>query len=277
MDKFLTFEGLQPMWLGDFDFMQEAVGSTLKNLVRAMTGYDSVILSGCEVSVSGSSVQEATYAWTDGVVALDGEILPIKSGSISIRIPQLPNIYFHVQKSYPQEGERIFKDGQSHNCYEKREAVLTTVLSKWRYSSEFPRMNTGEKKLATFVSDVSGVSMAGKITRKNGAYHITASFRTTTAVTSILADNVNIVLEDKDKSALLSGSINAGKTYCPLALSQPIEIGNIGGYVVPLVISLSSSDDGVSMKMQIAPDLPELGVLLPAGVQSTFETRLNAI
>lgn len=276
MDKFLTFEGLQPIWLGDFDFMQEAAGSALKNLAKAVARYDSAILYGCEVTMSGS-VQVTEYAWTDGIVVLDGEILPIKAGSISIRFPNLPNLYFHIQSSYPQEGERIFKDGQSHNCYEKREAVLTSLMSKWKYSSEFPRLDIGEKTLATFVSDADGVSMSGKITKRNGAYYIAVSFKTTTAATSILADNVNIVLDRKDKSALLSGSINAGKTYCPLALSQPIEIGNIGGYVVPLVISLSSSDDGVSMKMQIAPDVPELGVLLPAGVQSTFETRLNAI
>ena len=36
MNKFLTFPGKQPVYLGDIDFMQSAVGSAFENLMKAI-------------------------------------------------------------------------------------------------------------------------------------------------------------------------------------------------------------------------------------------------
>ena len=54
MDRFLTFEGRQPIWLDDFNFMQDAVESDIKKLVDSLLealdydGSSAVILSGCK-------------------------------------------------------------------------------------------------------------------------------------------------------------------------------------------------------------------------------------
>lgn len=36
MDRFLIFEGRQPIWLDDFNFMQDAVESDIKKLVDSL-------------------------------------------------------------------------------------------------------------------------------------------------------------------------------------------------------------------------------------------------
>lgn len=277
MDKFLTFQGLQPIWLGDFNFMQKAAGDAFANLTKAISGHDSIIISGCDVSFD---TQKMIYSWTDGIVVLDGEILPIWSGSARLQSSSSKAVYFDIIRSFPIEGERIFKDGTEHSCYEEREATLTQSKTKWIYSPDFPRLILGEKEIASFVSDVDGIEMSARLIRRNDSYYLVGAFKTTSEVSAILVDNVTMEVGQPDRSSILAGGMFEGKTYYALALSSAIELGTgIGetSHVVPLMVSIGDVTDGISLKMQIAPDLPELGVILPSGIQSTFEIRLNAI
>ena len=277
MDKFLTFQGLQPIWLGDFNFMQKAVGDAFANVTKAISGHDSIIISGCDVSFDS---QRRIYSWTDGIISLDGEILPIRSGSINLQLTSSMAVYFDIMTSFPSEGERIFKDGTTHDCYEVREATLTVSQTKWIYSADFPRFVAGEKKIASFVSDVDGIEMSAGLIRRNDSYYLVGAFKTTTDVSAILVDNVTMKVGQPDRSSILAGGMFEGKTYYALALSSAIELGTGTGensHVVPLMVSIGAATDGISLKMQIAPDLPELGVILPSGIQSTFEIRLNTI
>lgn len=126
MNKFLTFPGKQPVYLGDINFMQSAVGSALANLMKAYTGRDNAnaILYGVERSSAGASV-----TWTAGVVSIGGEILPVEAGLIA---DATGGLYFDIVSS--TDGSRQFGDGQSHDCWEIRKATLTTTHTSYPLS-----------------------------------------------------------------------------------------------------------------------------------------------
>ena len=106
MDKFLTFPGVQPVYLNDIDFMQESVREAFRQLLQGLTGQD---LPNC--------ILVQPTASKDGVICFEGEIMPYKfysglvSGALCLRI----------ETAY--SGSRTFKDGSSHNCYETRYVV----------------------------------------------------------------------------------------------------------------------------------------------------------
>lgn len=103
MNKLLTFPGLQPIYLGDIDFLQESVRDSFVQLLRGLTGADK----------PNCILQEATVD-KDGVACVDGEIVPYKAyfgtdiGTPSIRVVTV------------LEGERTFKNGDVHACHERR-------------------------------------------------------------------------------------------------------------------------------------------------------------
>lgn len=133
MDRFLIFEGRQPIWLDDFNFMQDAVESDIKKLVDSLLeeldydGTSAVILSGCKAS----SEYTATSTYTEGVIYSNGKLLKVKQSSVSNR-NNLPGSYltFTVSKEYDTAGDRTMIDsGEEKSCYEKPVAVLTRTNS----------------------------------------------------------------------------------------------------------------------------------------------------
>lgn len=105
MNKFLTFPGLQPVYLGDIDFLQESVRSAFLMLLKGLTGQE-----------KPNCILKRATAEVDGVICLDGEIMPYKAYTGSM----LGNYTYEVVSSF--DGERSFKDGETHACYETRYA-----------------------------------------------------------------------------------------------------------------------------------------------------------
>lgn len=105
MNKYLTFPGLQPVYLGDIDFLQESVRSAFLMLLKGLTGQEK----------PNCILQRATSE-ADGVICLEGEIMPYKAYTGSM----LGSYYYEVVTTYG--GERKFKDGETHSCYETRHA-----------------------------------------------------------------------------------------------------------------------------------------------------------
>lgn len=105
MDKYLTFPGLQPVYLGDIDFLQESVRSAFLMLLKGLTGQDK---PNCILVRATKEV--------DGVICLDGEIMPYKAYTGS----WLGSHTYKVVSSY--DGSRVFKNGETHACYETRYA-----------------------------------------------------------------------------------------------------------------------------------------------------------
>ena len=146
MDKFLTHQGQQPIWLGDFDFFDKAVRDTFRQVLKIIAlGHDTLVLYGCEGTMEATDVSEESYdlvfKWNDGVVLLDGEILPVKAGQISytttIDNPQIP--VFSAVNSYDASGRRMMKDGSTVDCYQIRRAtVVASGVSQDKYRADVP-------------------------------------------------------------------------------------------------------------------------------------------
>ena len=126
MDKFLTYPGKQPVYLGDINFMQNAVREAFENLMKAYTGRAdaNAILYGVEISYSLN-----TISWTAGVVCIAGEILPIEAGSSSAGSPY----YFDIRST--AGGQRTMGDGTVKSCTEIREAIITSSETDYPISS----------------------------------------------------------------------------------------------------------------------------------------------
>lgn len=106
MNKLLTFPGLQPIYLGDFDFLQQSVNDAFLQLLKGLTGQD-----------NPRCILKAATPEKDGAICFDGEILPLKyfSGAVS------GALVYKIESSY--SGERTFKDGKTEKCYESRYVV----------------------------------------------------------------------------------------------------------------------------------------------------------
>ena len=127
MNKYLTFPGKQPVYLGDIDFMQTAVGQAFANLLKNITGRSDAngILHGVVISTQNNSA-----TWTAGVVSLGGEILPVEAGVVG---GIQSGLYFDIVST--TSGGRTFGNGESHDCFETRSATLTTTVTDYPLAS----------------------------------------------------------------------------------------------------------------------------------------------
>ena len=105
MNRLLTFSGLQPIYLGDIDFLQDSVKEAFLLLLKGLTGENE----------PNCILVDATKEH-DGVICLNGEILPLKAATGSI----LSAIGYRVVSTF--SGGRRFKDGEEHDCHETRYA-----------------------------------------------------------------------------------------------------------------------------------------------------------
>lgn len=89
MNKILTQTGGQPVFLDDIDFSSQATRDAFKALCRALSLDDigTCILQGCNVTTS-ITLNGTEYTWTEGYIAIKGEIYKVDAGTInSKRIP----------------------------------------------------------------------------------------------------------------------------------------------------------------------------------------------
>lgn len=127
MDKFLTYPGKQPVYLGDIDFMQTAARSALQNLMKAYTGRSdaNAILYGVDITYANNAI-----TWTAGVVSIGGEILPVVAGTVG---GEAGPGYFSIVSA--SGGSRIFGDGNQHDCWETRSATIIKTTTDYPVAS----------------------------------------------------------------------------------------------------------------------------------------------
>lgn len=135
MNKFLTFQGQQPLYLGDVDFASQAIRDAFKLVLRGLTGSDSAnaILRGVAPSTRSSSV-----FFSAGVVSIDGEILPVDATTLSGTLSD--TFYLRIKSTYG--GSRTFKDGETHSCWETRSVEVTKDATDYPLSA-FRRLSGG--------------------------------------------------------------------------------------------------------------------------------------
>ena len=166
MNKLLTYQGAQPVYLGDIDFMQDAAGAGFLMLAKAFTGESgdtqNAILQGVEIT-RVSSTQTHVSA---GVVLLNGELLPVEEATINVswRAP----LYFHVDSVL--SSERTFKDGSSHKCHDTRSAYVNGASSDGIALAYVPRIAHLLENHVYEASAVSGNATEGKLIIKNGIW-----------------------------------------------------------------------------------------------------------
>lgn len=124
MNKLLTFPGLQPIYLGDFDFLQQSVNDAFLQLLKGLTGQD-----------NPRCILKAATPEKDGAICFDGEILPLKCFSGAV----IGALVYKIESSY--SGERTFKDGKTEKCYESRYVVgVSGSTMDDNRSSNFPAL-----------------------------------------------------------------------------------------------------------------------------------------
>ena len=173
MNKFLTFNGTQPIYLGDIDFAQASAGEMYTLLARALMGADSnsmyAILQGVGISYPSAGVVQ----FSSGIVVINGEVLPVEGGSISAASPD--PLYVHV--SSVLSGSRTFKDGSSHDCHETRKATINTISEGGVAVSSLPRLYHRPEDV-TLTSDVAtgGFIRGARLMRKNATWYLDVTF-----------------------------------------------------------------------------------------------------
>lgn len=116
MNKILTQTGGQPVFLDDIDFSSQATRDAFKALCRALSLDDigTCILQGCDVTISGTQ-----YTWTEGYIAIKGEIYKVDAGTInSLRLPS-----WVVKKNNTEN--RTFEDESNKPVWEVSYATLS--------------------------------------------------------------------------------------------------------------------------------------------------------
>ena len=173
MNKLLTYAGTQPIYLGDIDFLQDAASAVFVNLAKALLNTadaPNAILQGVTLSYPTTG----TVSWSGGVVVIDGEILPVDPGTISVDAAD--SLYFHVSSTL--SGARTFKDGQSHQCYDTRKAVLTTESTDGiLYASmDANRLRLNTKAVYVATARSSAIAPTPSLKVKNEVFYFDAAF-----------------------------------------------------------------------------------------------------
>ena len=112
-----------PIYRRDLRFVDAAIRDAFVGLCSpfGIIPETSFILSGCVVTPG------LTYSWTSGYIALQGEILPVLAGSITVPSGAFPSgygVYWTVDISYDVNGNKQFYSGASFDTYEVRVGKL---------------------------------------------------------------------------------------------------------------------------------------------------------
>ncbi len=221
MNKFLTFAGVQPVYLGDIDFMQNAASDIFSQLAGALMNQAPANLNAVLYGVEISHPAEFQVAWTGGAVVLNGEILKVLPGSLTSQSSRSPVLYFHVISTL--SGERTFKDGVSRECYETRTATLTESSEGGVYERTVQRLHANHDVDYDAFWKTSDVSSC-KLLQRGGLFFLDFVASIEEGQTSF---NAQMKFEVTSEKALPTGSIN---TY--------VGIGYETG-VVPMFLGLN--------------------------------------
>ena len=135
MNKFLTFQGQQPLYLGDVDFASQAIRDAFKQLLKGLTGNDdaNAILRGVVPDVRSSTV-----FFSAGFVSIEGVILPVEASAVTGTLSDT----FYLKINSTLGGSRVFKDGETHSCWETRSVEVTKTVTDYPLAS-FRRLQGG--------------------------------------------------------------------------------------------------------------------------------------
>lgn len=187
MNKFLTHEGGQPIWLEDIDFMNESVRDVLKLLLQGITGEE-----------SPKCILVKPTPEKDGVICVDGEIMPYEYR----RYDMVGALVVTVETKLA--GNRLFKNGSYQACHEIRYAYNTNeinydspnALTKFSYLPEL--LVARGQYFSGKINDSSGGVIARQVTITqlgSNRYEVAMNFKSISALgveTSALAKDLQV-------------------------------------------------------------------------------------
>lgn len=181
MNRFLTHEGRQPIWLDDIDFIQNTLADEIKKIVWGVMGFgeELVILSGCEKTLS----DDGLFQFSKGIIYYGGELLAVPEASFT----KDGDFRFRIVETLDPAGDRILADsGEEVGCYQLRSAYIALPITTSGRPDTAPRV-AGAKRLddimkARTAEDVlyNGELNGFRITliRKDGTYLLSGNFDT---------------------------------------------------------------------------------------------------
>lgn len=282
MDKFLTHTGLQPVYLGDINFIDKTVRDAFAKTFKAMTrGEDSAILWGCERTSSTSS-GKIRLQWTAGIVMLGGEIFSVDAGSTNGTAQSGFN--FIIETSYDESGRRQMKTGEEVDCYEIRKATIVgyTFLPEEHWPLEdvktLDNINANfitsicDKVLAEHNSSNDWVKINARLFKSGSSYYVSGVFKIIKGEAGReLAAFSTDTLSSDDYSSLLGAAINPAITILPVSTyNQDTDELNANSLIMTM------EDSGT-------PSVIRIGIRNTSGKYFTtntvgnFFTRLNTL
>lgn len=126
MNNFLIYEGNQPVYLDDLQFINQATLDALTGIVEGIQQTNSpVILYGCDITSVPASSGQTTYSNTAGYVSVLGEVYPVKAGSVTTSTGA--NLYWEIVTE--KDGQRRLGNGTEQYVYEKKYIRLASTGS----------------------------------------------------------------------------------------------------------------------------------------------------
>lgn len=115
MDKLLFATGGDPLYVEDFEFLQDGIIDGFAGLLSGIsnTALDSFILSGCVISYDGT-----TYNVTAGYVCFKGEVCKVDPHSVSV-----PS-FWNTVLTYDADGSQTFADATVHDTQQIRRVKM---------------------------------------------------------------------------------------------------------------------------------------------------------
>lgn len=148
MNKYLIYEGGQPVYLDDFAFLQSSFTDVIKGLCSALKfGEKNILLRDPVTTVSSGTNTIYTVA-SGGYIVIGDEIYPIQAGELVV--PTSQAVYFVVtSEKYQSE---TLSNNTEVQVYERRYVKLSSAYMEGDiYARRAELMTVQDKLLATIV------------------------------------------------------------------------------------------------------------------------------
>ena len=160
MNKFLTFKGEQPVYLGDIDFMQDNSRAAILYVLKGITGENNptCVVYGCEKTETGCA---------GGVVCLSGELYAVEPSSLT------GDVYLKTATSYA--GSRLMKSGEYRECYEINSVAYTSEMTDYELSA-LPRLEDLLSRGLLVGVEQTGAVSALKVVKRGSMFSVNGLF-----------------------------------------------------------------------------------------------------
>lgn len=149
MNKYLIYEGGQPVYLNDLDFLQNSFADTVKGLCSALKFGEKNILMNDPVSTAESGGNTTYTIALGGYVAIGDEVYPIQAGSLTVPTSQ-PVYFVVVSEKYQAE---TLSNNMEVQVYERRYVKLSGTYAEGDIYVKCTDVTTVQNKLLAIVAE----------------------------------------------------------------------------------------------------------------------------